>query len=116
MTADFGTPSVARRCPRRRAARRVLLGWCFSSVLMAMIGGAIAPGGAAAQTPEERPAAPELSRQQALQLVQSRYRARVVRTEQVEQSGRHVFVFRLLSADGKVWTVRIDAQSGAEVP
>jgi uncharacterized membrane protein YkoI len=60
----------------------------------------------------------EISREQATQEVQKRYggAARVVRTDITEQAGHHVYVFRLLSANGRVWVVRIDAQSGAEVP
>jgi hypothetical protein len=59
----------------------------------------------------------ELSKAQAIALVQGRYRARVVRsTVSQDKSGRRLYVFRLLSGSGKVWTVRIDAQTGAEVP
>jgi hypothetical protein len=60
----------------------------------------------------------EISREQALQLLQKRYgnAARVVRTDVTEQAGRRVYVFRLLSVNGRVWVVRIDAQNGAEVP
>jgi uncharacterized membrane protein YkoI len=50
-------------------------------------------------------------------IVQHRYRARVVRTHLVQAAGgRPVYELRLLSSGGMVWTVRIDAQSGAEVP
>ncbi|HWW20839.1 MAG TPA: PepSY domain-containing protein [Steroidobacteraceae bacterium] len=60
----------------------------------------------------------EISREQATQELQKRYgtAARVIRTDVIEQGGHHVYVFRLLSANGRVWVVRIDAQSGAEVP
>ena len=59
----------------------------------------------------------ELSKAQAIALVQGRYRARVVRTTlSQDQVGHRLYVFRLLSESGKVWTVRIDAQTGAEVP
>src|SRR3974377_2167058 len=52
----------------------------------------------------------ELSKAQAISLVQGRYRARVVRTTlSQDKGGRTVYVFRLLSGSGKVWTVRIDA-------
>ena len=63
------------------------------------------------------PAGQELSRAQAIALVQRRYHARVVRSAlQQDRSGRRVYVLRLLSAGGKVWSVRIDAHSGAELP
>ena len=59
----------------------------------------------------------ELSRAEAVALVQRRYRARVVRTHFAQDpQGRAIYEFRLLSGGGKVWTVRIDAYSGAELP
>jgi uncharacterized membrane protein YkoI len=57
----------------------------------------------------------ELTREQAIALVQRRYHARVVRTVLVEQQGRRVYVFRLLSSGSHVWTVRIDAKTGVQV-
>ncbi len=58
----------------------------------------------------------ELSRAQAVALVQRRYRARVVRSHLTQNAaGRPVYELRLLSA-GTVWSVRIDAYSGAEIP
>jgi hypothetical protein len=58
----------------------------------------------------------ELSREEAMALVQQRYGARVVRTDIADQQGRRLYVFRLLSSAGKVWIVRVDARTGAEVP
>ncbi|HTT05587.1 MAG TPA: PepSY domain-containing protein [Steroidobacteraceae bacterium] len=59
----------------------------------------------------------ELSRAEAVALVQRRYHARVVRTHFLQDAnGRPMYEFRLLSPGGKVWTVRIDAYSGAELP
>jgi len=57
----------------------------------------------------------ELSREQAVELVQKRYGARVVRTQFIDQDGRHLYVLRLLSPAGKVWIVRLDAHTGTEV-
>ena len=48
----------------------------------------------------------------AVQMVQQRYKARVVRAETRQENGRTVYVLRLLNADGKVWTARVDADSG----
>jgi uncharacterized membrane protein YkoI len=63
------------------------------------------------------PRAQQLSRAQVVALVQHRYRARVVRTHLLQDAnGRALYEFRLLSSAGKVWTVRIDAYSGAELP
>jgi len=60
----------------------------------------------------------EISREQAAHMLRERYgsAARVVRTDEVDEGGRHVYVFRLLSVNGRVWIVHIDAKSGAEVP
>jgi uncharacterized membrane protein YkoI len=58
----------------------------------------------------------ELTRTQATELVQKRYAARVVRASSIDEDGRRMYVFKLLSEGGKVWIVRIDAHTGAEVP
>lgn len=73
----------------------------------------------AAESPASGPAAErvahELTPSEATALVQQRYGARVVRASSTNEDGRRIYVFRLLSAAGKVWEVRIDAHSGAEV-
>ena len=66
--------------------------------------------------PIQTRAEPELSREQAVALMQKRYGARVVRADIAGQDGRHIYVMRLLSAGGKVWIVRVDARSGTELP
>jgi hypothetical protein len=71
---------------------------------------------ALADADENVRAEPELTRVQATEIVQKRYGARVVRASDADEGGRHLFVFKLLSEAGKVWIVRIDAHSGAEVP
>jgi uncharacterized membrane protein YkoI len=54
-----------------------------------------------------------LSLDEAVDRAQKRYKARVVRAETSESGGRIVYVLRLLSEDdGRVWTVRVDAESG----
>jgi uncharacterized membrane protein YkoI len=54
-----------------------------------------------------------MSLDEAVDRAQKRYKARVVRAETSESGGRIVYVLRLLSEeDGRVWTVRVDAQSG----
>lgn len=52
-----------------------------------------------------------VSLDQAVEMAQRRFRAKAVKAETV-QNGR-IHQIRLLSAEGKVWTVRVDAQSGA---
>ena len=69
----------------------------------------------AADAPGRVRGAAELTREQAIALAERRYGARVVRTAVLEQGGRRLYVLRLISSGGKVWTVHIDALSGAEV-
>ncbi len=54
-----------------------------------------------------------VSLDQAVQMAQRQFRAKAVRAETVESGGKRVHQIRLLSAEGKVWTVRVDAESGA---
>jgi uncharacterized membrane protein YkoI len=65
-----------------------------------------------ARTDDEMRAHGAMSLDAAVQMVQQRYKARVVRAETRQEDGRTVYVLRLLNADGKVWTVRVDADSG----
>ncbi len=58
-----------------------------------------------------RPAA-ELSMDQAVSLVEHRYRARVVRAETQTQGDRTIYVLRMLDDAGRVFSVRVDAVSG----
>lgn len=50
---------------------------------------------------------------QATALAERRYKGRVVRAETVKQGGRTVYEIRILGPDGRVRTVRIDAETGA---
>ncbi len=50
---------------------------------------------------------------QATQLAQNRFPGTVVRAETVSRGGRSIHNIRILGADGRVRTVRIDAQTGA---
>ena len=95
-------------------------GWVVLCAVAALGAGLGAPLFAAtpssATAPPPQHAEHELSREQAVALAQTRYGARVVRTDFIDQDGRHLYVFRLLSAAGKVWIVRLDARTGTEVP
>jgi uncharacterized membrane protein YkoI len=71
------------------------------------------PSGAAA--PERAVVAvinDQISLDEAVSRAERQYRARVVRTDVQDEDGRKVYVLKLLSEDGRVFTVRIDAQSG----
>ena len=50
---------------------------------------------------------------QATELALDRYPGQVVRAETVTRGGRQEHQIRILGADGRVRTVRIDAQTGA---
>lgn len=71
-------------------------------------------GGAAAR---EQLRAPQIMRDgisldEAVRRAEQQYRARVVRTDVQDEDGRTVYVLKLLSEDGRVITVRIDAATG----
>lgn len=58
-------------------------------------------------------AAAGVSLDEAVAMVEKRFKARVVRADVKEKDGRTVYVLRLLSDEsGRVWTVRVDAASG----
>ncbi|MGD9599025.1 MAG: PepSY domain-containing protein [Steroidobacteraceae bacterium] len=56
-----------------------------------------------------------ISLDEAVNRAERKYRARVIRAETRESNGRRIHQLRLLSDDGRVWTVRIDAATGAEI-
>ena len=74
-----------------------------------------APGRAVAPNQDERTAvtATAMSMDQAVKMVEQRFRARVVRAETESDTGHTVYVLRLLDDSGKVWTVRVDADNGS---
>jgi uncharacterized membrane protein YkoI len=113
-------PARQARCRRRLRARAVVLlalavGVGVASAAPLSRGDLGRAGSAAAAG--TNPAAVlkgDLSMDEAIDRAQKRFRARVVRAEQIEQGGRVVYVLRLLSdEDGRVFTVRVDARSGA---
>lgn len=54
-----------------------------------------------------------MSMDQAVKMAEQRFHARVVKAEAEQENGRMVYVLRLLNEAGRVWTVRVDASSGA---
>ena len=96
--------------------------WCTPGLLAVAM--AVLPGFALAEPPWARRepraewhAAEQrrvvITLDQAVQEVEHRFRARVVRAGTVETEGRRIYVLKLLSEQGRVWTVRIDAETGA---
>lgn len=71
---------------------------------------------AGSASPERRGALVEMydgiSLDEAVSRAERQYRARVVRTDVQDEDGRKVYVLKLLSEDGRVFTVRIDAATG----
>jgi len=55
----------------------------------------------------------QISMDEAIDLARRRYNARVVRAEVSERDGRRVYLLRLLSDDGRVFNVRVDAATGS---
>ena len=53
-----------------------------------------------------------ISLDEAVSRAEAQYRARVVRTDVQDEDGRKVYVLKLLSENGRVFTVRIDAATG----
>src|SRR5688572_13147020 len=53
-----------------------------------------------------------ISLDEAVSRAERQYNARVVRTDVQDEDGRKVYVLKLLRDDGRVFTVRVDAQTG----
>src|SRR5262245_42564593 len=88
----------------------------FASAMPARSQEAFSTG--ASFAPDEGPTARTMQRggislAQATAIAQSRYGGRVVRAETVMNGDRVVHEIRILGDDGRVRTVRIDAQTGA---
>ncbi len=78
-------------------------------VLSAALAGG-APVTHAAATP---PPAHELTMEEAVKRVEQQYRARVVKAEALKSGTHATYVLKLLDESGKVWTVHVDAATGA---
>ncbi|HEX4619857.1 MAG TPA: PepSY domain-containing protein [Steroidobacteraceae bacterium] len=90
------------------------------ALLVAGAGAAGASSEAPPSAPPANPAPPvivltaaSLSMDQAVRLAEQHFHARVVKAETERENGHTVYVLRLLSDAGRVWTVRVDAASGA---
>ena len=72
-----------------------------------------APGsGVAPETRPARPWAEGLTLDEAVAKVEKKYGARAVRAEEHTEDGRRVYRIRLLSEDGRVFDVSVDAATG----
>jgi uncharacterized membrane protein YkoI len=93
-----------------RTATIFLILSMFAPMMRAAPGGAVVP-----PAPDQHAMvrATTMSMDQAVQMVEHRFRARVVKAETQTEAGRTLYVLRLLDESGKVWTVRVDADSGS---
>lgn len=84
-------------------------------VVSAAAGAQLAPEqlGPADEFPSAYAAQRGISLAQAIAMAQGRYQGRVVKAETVSYGDRVVHEIRIFGKDGRVRTVRIDAQSGA---
>jgi len=109
----------ARLAPVMRKVRQglvpltlVLIGFAPFSQAHSMPG--IVLSGTAAREESRRPEIfrDGISLDEAVRRAEAQYRAKVVRTDVQDEDGRKVYVLKLLSEDGRVITVRIDAATG----
>jgi hypothetical protein len=54
-----------------------------------------------------------MSMDQAVKMAEKKFHARVVKAEAQKDGGKTVYVLRLLNDTGHVWTVHVDAATGA---
>jgi uncharacterized membrane protein YkoI len=54
-----------------------------------------------------------ISLDQAVAMVEKRFKAKVVRTEVRQDGERKIYVLRLLNDESRVWSVRVDASTGS---
>lgn len=90
--------------------------------LAALLAGPGAAGAASDAPPATPPARPvpavivltaaSMSMDEAVRMAEQRFHARVVKAATERENGHTVYVLRLLSDSGRVWTVRVDAASG----
>jgi uncharacterized membrane protein YkoI len=89
----------------------------IAAVLAAATGGSVPAQSLPAEPLIEQliyAAASGVSLDEAVSMVEKRFKARVVRADVREEGGRRIYVLRLLSeGSGRVWTVRVDASSGS---
>ena len=93
-------------------AALLAIGWAPFSQAQGMPGPV--PGGSNVELPGRVSDAQRdgISLDEAVRRAEAQYHARVVRTDVQDEDGRTVYVLKLLSEDGRVITVRIDAATG----
>ncbi|HUQ11483.1 MAG TPA: PepSY domain-containing protein [Steroidobacteraceae bacterium] len=82
---------------------------CQASSLPSIVGGGAAWPDEGSLVAEARDG---ITLDEAVSRAERQHHARVVRTDVQDEDGRKVYVLKLLSDDGRVFTVRIDAATG----
>jgi len=108
--------AAGRELTSRRTYTRDMLARRFATVVLALTWvPMVCPPAASAQGLVERRPRGEhrietkgVSLDRAVELAQSRYRAKAIKAETVGE----IHQIRLLNAQGRVWTVRVDARTG----
>jgi uncharacterized membrane protein YkoI len=83
-----------------------------AALLVFWLSASVVAGATVADNPHPG-ATHEVSMDQAVKLVEREYRARVVKAETQKNGPHTTYVLKLLNDSGKVWTVHVDAASGA---
>jgi hypothetical protein len=90
----------------------VLVGFAPFSQAHSMPAPILSGAAAREQSPAPEIMGDGISLDEAVRRAEAQYRARVVRTDVQDEDGRKVYVLKLLSDDGRVINVRIDAATG----
>lgn len=104
MEAGHALGLIAAMSPRRFIALSVLLGCGLAGASISSAAPPPAPAAGASSA---------VSLDEAVKIAEQRFHARVVKAETQQGEGRTLYVLRLLDEAGRVWTVRVDAASGA---
>ena len=96
---------------------RIYSRYAFALLALVATGAAFAavPGGALQSGSAVRVADARISIDQAVKMVEQKYKARVVRAESQDEGGKTVYVLRMLNEAGHVWTVKVDAATGTMI-
>src|SRR5688572_22145821 len=93
-------------------ATLILIGFAPLGQALSMPGYALGGTNRAERPPVAAAYRDGISLDEAVSRAEQQYRAKVVRTDVQDEDGRKVYVLKLLSEDGRVFTVRIDAATG----
>jgi uncharacterized membrane protein YkoI len=87
----------------------------MAGALPAASGAAVVAPAAAQQSTGAAIFADDAGRDRIVEAIQRKYDARVVKITEIVVAGRRAYALRLLSDGGRVWMVRVDAETGQEL-